>query len=90
MRLDLFLKISRLVPRRTLAKELCDQKAVFLNGRPAKASSEMATGQILRLRAHGRIREIEVLELPVGQVSKKYAGQLYRLISEQTEEPNIF
>lgn len=49
MRIDKFLKNSRLIKRRTIAKEACDTGKVFLNDRPAKAGSEVKTGDIIKL-----------------------------------------
>ncbi len=91
MRLDLFLKISRLVPRRTVAKDLCDAGAVQLNRKAAKASAEVAPGQLLTLSAGGRVREVEILEVPSGRISRKEAPGLYLVRREYVElEPQLF
>ena len=53
MRLDKFLKVSRLIKRRTVANEACDNARVTVNGRPAKASYDVKPGDVLRI-AFGR------------------------------------
>ena len=49
MRLDKFLKVSRLIKRRTVANEACDNARVTVNGRPAKASYDVKPGDVLRI-----------------------------------------
>jgi ribosomal 50S subunit-recycling heat shock protein len=88
MRLDFFLKVSRLVHRRTVAKELCDAGAVLLNHRVAKASAEVAPGQWLSIASGGRIREVEIMAVPAGRISRKGSADLYRLARE-TVEPDV-
>jgi len=63
MRLDLFLKWSRIIPRRTLAKEMCDARRVTVNGSEARAGREVRVGdtvevQLLRRRVKFRVRSI--------------------------------
>ena len=83
MRVDKYLKVSRLVKRRTVAKELADAGRVELNGRTAKAGSELLVGDRLKiLRYGGRNREIEVLAL-AESIRADEAASLYRLISEE-------
>jgi len=83
MRLDLFLKYSRLVPRRTVAKELCDEGAVLINDKVAKSSSPLRPGDRLVIRLRGHTKTVEALAIPEGQVPKKEAAALYRLISDE-------
>lgn len=64
MRLDKFLKISRIIKRRTLAKEICDAGKILINGRPAKASSEVKPQDELTLDFGTRIRKVRVLDTP--------------------------
>lgn len=87
MRVDVFLKMSRLVKRRALARELCDDGAVFLNGRLTRAGKELATGDCLRLDLWNRQVEIEVVQTPEKSVSAKDSRDLYRLIREERKEP---
>ncbi len=83
MRLDLFLKTSRIVPRRTVAEELCEAGLVSVNDAPAKASKEVKADDVVEIKRRDRITKILVLEVPsTKQVSKKSAGELYRLIEE--------
>ena len=75
MRLDLFLKKSRLVRQRHLAKALCDGGAVQVNDRPAKPSLDVRPGDRIRLRLPRRDLEVRVLELPLGNVSRRNAPE---------------
>ncbi|QRF22359.1 RNA-binding S4 domain-containing protein [Alicyclobacillus sp. TC] len=85
MRLDKFLKVSRLVKRRTLAKELCDAGRVSLGDRVAKGSSPVQIGDILSIRyGHKRIT-VEVLQL-MDNPRKEQASSLYRVLSEERLE----
>jgi ribosomal 50S subunit-recycling heat shock protein len=89
MRLDLFLKASRLVPRRTVARHLCEAGRINVNGVPAKASKELKQGdEIAIIRGEKRL-VARVLEIPVSkQVSKQAACSLAEIVSSQTvEEP---
>ena len=63
MRLDKWLKVSRLIKRRTVAKELCDAGRVSVNGRPAKAGTEIKVGDILSLSFGTKVTEVKVLIL---------------------------
>jgi ribosomal 50S subunit-recycling heat shock protein len=64
VRLDLFLKTSRLVKRRSVAQELCENGSVLLNGQPAKPARTVRAGDRLTLRYPSRTIEVEVLEIP--------------------------
>jgi ribosomal 50S subunit-recycling heat shock protein len=89
MRLDLFLKTSRLIIRRSLAQEFCDAGAIHVNGAAAKSSKEVKTGdEIEIIRASSRIK-VRVLDLPgKKQVSKSDASGLYTVLQEnRTEDP---
>ncbi|MFZ5658373.1 MAG: RNA-binding S4 domain-containing protein [Pseudomonadota bacterium] len=70
MRLDLFLKATRLIKRRTLAKEVCDAGCAQLNGRPAKAGDAVKPGDRLVLDLAQRRIEARVLALPPKQPGK--------------------
>lgn len=82
MRLDKYLKVSRLIKRRTVAKEVCDAGRVKINGRPAKAGSELNIGDELIINYGSRTLEAEVLELREN-VPAKEAATLYKLLSEE-------
>lgn len=81
MRLDKFLKVSRIIKRRTLAKEACDNKQVFINDRPAKAGTDVKPGDILKLHLGQRRLTIKVLAVK-DTVSVKEAASLYELIED--------
>lgn len=81
MRLDKFLKVSRVIKRRTMAKEVCDRGRVTLNGRPAKAGAEVKTGDILELDFGSKRVKIEVLDTP-NTVRTDQAKDLYRVLQE--------
>jgi ribosomal 50S subunit-recycling heat shock protein len=86
MRVDLFLKRARLVKRRSLAKELCEDGAVSLNGRPVRAGKDVAVGDRLSLRLWSRLMEIEVEQIPERAVSAAESRDLYRVLSERRIE----
>ena len=83
MRLDLFLKVSRLVPRRSLAQAMCEAGAVYVNGSQAKSSHPVRTGDELRINQRGFLTTYRVLSIPTGQVSKANATSLYELVSKE-------
>ena len=87
MRLDLFLKASRLVLRRALANELCDAGLVKVNGAPAKPSREVKMGDEIEIKRRSRLTKIRVLQVPEKkQISKQDAPNLYEILSEETLE----
>lgn len=84
MRLDLYLKISRLVPRRTGAKVLCDAGEVTVNGQEAKAGREVRPGDRITLLLPTREITVEVLALPLGKsMAKAAARELFQVIGER-------
>jgi len=84
MRLDLYLKLSRLVPRRTGAKDLCDVGEVSVNGRAAKAGRDVRPGDRITLLLPTREITVEVLALPVGRsVAKAKARELFSVVGER-------
>lgn len=84
MRLDLFLKATRLVKRRTIAQEMCDAGRVLVNGAPAKPAKEIRAGDALRLSYPSRIIDIEVLAVPASSKNVKTPPEeLYRVTGEQ-------
>ncbi len=78
MRLDKFLKNARLIKRRTLAREACDRGLVTIDGRVAKAGSEVQPGQIIELSISQPPLTIEVQKLEE-HVKKEEAASLYRV-----------
>ena len=77
MRLDKYLKVSRLIKRRTVANEACDNERVSVNGRPARASYEVKEGDIIAIRFGERTITVEVLSVQ-DNVGKADAAALYR------------
>ena len=63
MRLDKFLKVSRLIKRRTIANEACDAGRVLVNGKTAKASVKVKPGDVIEIQFGTRTVKVEVLEL---------------------------
>ncbi|BCV23501.1 MAG TPA: RNA-binding S4 domain-containing protein [Firmicutes bacterium] len=82
MRLDKFLKVARLVKRRTLAKEVSDQGRIMLNGRVAKPASEVKPGDTLQLSWGGKRVTLEILATREN-VRAAEAKDLYRVIKEE-------
>lgn len=84
MRLDLFLKASRLIVRRTLAQEFCDAGLVKVNGAAAKSSREIKPNDEIEIKRHNRLTRVRVALVPEKkQVSKQDAANLYEIISEE-------
>ena len=83
VRLDKYLKVSRLVKRRTIAKELCDAGRVEVNGRPGKAGLEVKPGDVAVLSFGPRQLQVEILELRE-QASKEQARSMYAVLNEGT------
>ncbi len=84
MRLDLFLKTSRLVKRRTVAQEMCGAGRVQVNGLEAKPAKEIGPGDVLRLSYSTRTIDIEVLKVPATSKNvKDPPEELYRVMSDR-------
>ena len=81
MRLDKYLKVSRLIKRRTLANEACDAGRVNINGRPAKASAEVKVGDVIEIGFGNKQVKVEVLDV-AETVRKDQAASMYKVISE--------
>ena len=86
MRLDIFLKLSRLVPRRTLAQEMCQAGVVKVNGLRAKSAHEVRKLDLLSIRQRGRITTVRVVEVPTKPPSKHQAASLYETIDVESVE----
>ena len=81
MRLDKYLKISRLIKRRTVANEACDNTRVTVNGKPAKASYDVKAGDVLRITFGAKTLAVEVLAVAEA-VRKDDASAMYRELAE--------
>ncbi|MCD4690240.1 RNA-binding S4 domain-containing protein [bacterium] len=83
MRLDQFLKLSRLIKQRSIAKQACDGGRVSLLGRRARAGIDVREGDEIILNLRDRFLRVRVLEVPSGNVSKERARTLYEIIEER-------
>jgi len=81
MRLDKYLKVSRLIKRRTVANEACDNGLISVNGKAARASYEVKVGDQISLRFGQRTLTVEVLSVQE-TVKQSDAGTLYREIAQ--------
>ena len=79
MRLDKYLKVSRIIKRRTVANEACDAARVTINGRPAKASAQVKEGDILEISFGTNPLKVEVLSVKE-TVKKDEAKEMYRVL----------
>ncbi len=79
MRLDKFLKVSRLIKRRTVANEACDAGRVLVNGKTAKASLNVKEGDVIEIQFGTRTVKAEVLNVQ-DTVRKEEAKELYRYL----------
>lgn len=79
MRLDKFLKVSRLIKRRTVANEACDAGRVLVNGKTAKASVKVKPGDVIEIQFGTRTVKVEVLDLRE-TTKKEEAKELFRYI----------
>ena len=77
MRLDKFLKVSRLIKRRTVANEACDAGRVLVNDKPAKASVKVKPGDIIEIQFGTRTVKVEVLDIK-DTTKKEEAGDLFK------------
>ncbi len=79
MRLDKYLKVSRLIKRRTIANEACDAGRVTVNGKIAKASYDVKQGDIIEIRFGERVVKAEVTAV-METVKKENAAEMYRYL----------
>lgn len=79
MRLDKFLKVSRLIKRRTVANEACDAGRVLVNDKAAKASYDVKNGDVIEIQFGTKSVKVEVLEVQE-TVKKDEAKELYRYL----------
>ena len=77
MRLDKYLKVSRLIKRRTVANEACDNERVSVNGKPVRASYEVKKGDIIEIRFGQKTVKVEVIEINE-HAAKDDAPAMYR------------
>ena len=77
MRLDKYLKVSRIIKRRTVANEACDNQRVTVNGKPAKAGYEVKIGDVIEIRFGEKRTRVEVLSLSENP-RKEEAAAMYK------------
>jgi ribosomal 50S subunit-recycling heat shock protein len=91
MRLDLFLKASRLIVRRSLAQKFCDANRVKVNGSAAKSSREIKQGDEIQIKRENRLTRVKVLQVPdKKQFAKHEAANLYEIVGEETLADDLF
>ena len=79
MRLDKYLKVSRLIKRRTVANEACDAGRVMINDKPAKASAEVKAGDVLTIQFGNKDVKVEVLSVQE-TVRKEEAKEMFKYL----------
>lgn len=82
MRLDKWLKLSRVIKRRTVAQMACDQGRVFVNERTGKSATTLKVGDKVHIELGSKALTVEVVELPAKAPSIQEAGRLYRVLEE--------
>lgn len=80
MRLDKFLKVSRLIKRRTVANEVSDKGRIFVNGNCAKPSKQLKEGDIIKIESTNNSVTVKVLKIPQGNISVQQALELYEAV----------
>jgi ribosomal 50S subunit-recycling heat shock protein len=88
MRLDKFLKVSRLIKRRTEAKKACLAKCIRINDRIAKAGDEVKISDEIEINLANKILRVKVLEVPLKNILAKQAVFLYKVLKEIKKEEN--
>lgn len=89
MRLDKFLKTSRLIKRRTVAQMACQQGRVHVNERIAKSSAVIKPGDTVHLELGSRALTVKVIEVPEKNVRAQDAANLYEVIEELRRPPEV-
>ena len=84
MRLDKFLKVSRIIKRRTVAKEACDGGRVSINGKVCKPGAEVKASDVLEIRFGARVGRYQITDVRE-VVRKENAAEMYRVLEEDEE-----
>jgi ribosomal 50S subunit-recycling heat shock protein len=79
MRLDKYLKVSRIIKRRTVANDACDAGRVTVNGKQAKAGAEVKPGDIIEIRFGNNLTKAEILSIKENP-RKEESAEMYRLL----------
>ena len=85
MRLDKFLKVSRIIKRRSVAKEVADKGRIQINGKLAKSSSTLKVGDVLQIQFGNKTLEVKVLALQ-DSTKKEDASKMYEILFEKRVE----
>ena len=85
MRIDLFLKRTRIIKQRDAAKKACDRGMVSISGRPAKPGHQVTAKDVVVVEWPHRRLEFEVSDVPAGNVSKGRAQSLYVVLSDERQ-----
>ena len=80
MRLDKFLKVSRLIKRRTVANEVSDSGKILVNGNVAKPAKILKVGDIITIETYSKNVSVKVLQIPTGNVPVAMASTLYEIL----------
>ena len=87
MRLDLYLKVSRLINRRSKAKEMCDKGLIKVNGKISKPSHAVKVGDLIEIDFLNKFLKVMVLEIPQGKnVSKRESSLLYKVVEKKKRD----
>lgn len=89
MRLDLFLKQTGLVKRRTVAKAMCDGDKIERNGKFARAGDEIHRGDIVKINYGVKTTELTILEVPPKVISKTARHEFYQVLEETRDESEL-
>jgi ribosomal 50S subunit-recycling heat shock protein len=84
MRLDKYLKVSRIIKRRTIAKEACDTGRVSINGKAAKPGTEVEAGDIIEIRFGNRLLKAEIVTV-TESARKEEAALMYKVLEGQDD-----
>ena len=83
MRLDKYLKVARIIKRRTVANEACSNERVTVNGKEAKPSKEIKIGDLCTISFGDKTVAFKILAVPEGNVAKNTTSMLYEIIEEK-------
>lgn len=89
MRIDKYLKVSRIIKRRPIAKVVVEGKKAKINGKVVKASNEVKKNDILELEYYDKYFKFQVLEVPLGNVPKEKANDLIKILEIKGIESKI-
>lgn len=88
MRIDKYLKVSRLIKRRTVAKDICEGEKIQINGKTAKPSAEVKIGDIILLDVGNRTLEVKVMATP-NSVRADEAHLVYEILKDEKKERKL-